>query len=455
MRPVHAGPLPSAGVLVGMQLRVFLTGLVLLACCRAALAQPAYFPPTAPGAAWETTDPATLNWCPDRIDSLYAFLGANNTKAFLVLKDGRIVLERYFDSFTQESLWYWASAGKTLTGTVVGIAQAEGFLDINAASSTYLGSGWTNAASAQEQLISVRHQLTMTTGLDDGGDVNCTDPACLTYLADAGTRWAYHNAPYTLLQQVVANATGQAFNLYFNNRLRDPIGMDGFWVPLADNSVYLSTARSMARFGLLALNRMAWESDTLLQDPAFITAATTPSQALNPAYGYLWWLNGQSSFMLPQTQFVFPGPLLPDAPADLFSGLGMNNQLLNVVPGQGLVLVRMGNDPEGGSVSLLLNNGIWQYMNALECNTSIAGPEQAPQVVLTPNPASTAVHIAWPAGAAGTSVTLLDSQGRTVLQAHGAEMLDVQDLAPGLYLVHLFTGDKRFVSRLMKNSFNQ
>lgn len=425
-----------------------------LASAASAQPQPPYFPPT-DGSTWETLPPAALGWCPDRIDSLYGFLAANNTKAFLVLKDGRIVLERYFGTFTQDSLWYWASAGKTLTGTVVGMAQAEGLLDINAATSTYLGTGWTSASPAQEQQISVRHQLSMTTGLDDGGDVDCTAPACLTYLADAGTRWAYHNAPYTLLQQVVANATGQSFSQYFNTKLRNPIGMDGFWAQLANNRVYLSTARSMARFGLLALHRMAWAGDTLLQDTAYITAATTPSQALNPAYGYLWWLNGQSSFMLPQTQFVFPGALLPDAPPDLFSGLGKNNQLLNVVPGQGLVLVRMGHDPDGASVSVLLNNAIWQHMHALDCHTSIAGSERPPQPLLMPNPASATLHIAWPSGQAGTSVELLDSQGRTVLQANEAEVLNVQDLPPGLYLVKLFTGEKRFVSRLVKNSFNQ
>ncbi|HAT63910.1 MAG TPA: serine hydrolase, partial [Flavobacteriaceae bacterium] len=55
---------------------------------------------------------------------------ANDTKAFILLKDGKIVLEQYFDDFTAESNWYWASAGKTLTATMVGIAQQEGFLDI-------------------------------------------------------------------------------------------------------------------------------------------------------------------------------------------------------------------------------------------------------------------------------------------------------------------------------------
>ena len=53
--------------------------------------QSLYFPPTG-STIWETTAPETLGWCPERIDSLYEFLGSRNTKAFIVLKDGRIVL---------------------------------------------------------------------------------------------------------------------------------------------------------------------------------------------------------------------------------------------------------------------------------------------------------------------------------------------------------------------------
>ncbi len=42
----------------------------------------------------------------------------------------------------------------------------------------------------------------MTTGLDDGvPDVDCMLPSCMIYKADAGTRWAYHNAPYTILDK--------------------------------------------------------------------------------------------------------------------------------------------------------------------------------------------------------------------------------------------------------------
>ncbi len=43
----------------------------------------------------------------------------------------------------------------------------------------------------------------------------CTEPACLLYKVDAGTRWAYHNGPYALLRNVIENATG--FDYYFLN----------------------------------------------------------------------------------------------------------------------------------------------------------------------------------------------------------------------------------------------
>jgi CubicO group peptidase (beta-lactamase class C family) len=174
-----------------------------------------YFPPVS-STEWATTSPQSLGWNTANIQPLYDFLASQQTRAFLVLKDGKIVLEKYFGqsidgtaAFDKNSLWYWASAGKTLTSFVVGKAQQEGFLNISNKTSQYLGNGWTSAPSAKEGLITVRHQLTMTTGLDDGtGNVDNTTPAALLYKADAGIRWAYHNAPYTLLQKVVANATG-------------------------------------------------------------------------------------------------------------------------------------------------------------------------------------------------------------------------------------------------------
>lgn len=424
----------------------------LLLCASDARAQPLYFPPLGPGGTWETLDPASLNWCADRIDSLYAYLDQHNTKAFIVLKDGRIVLEHYVGTFTQDSLWYWASAGKTLTSTLVGIAQEEGYLGIEDPTSNYLGTGWTSETPAQEAQITVRNQLTMTSGLNDAGaDPYCTDPSCLTYLADAGTRWAYHNGPYTLLDQVIAQATGQPFSQYFNTKLRNPIGMNGLWVQVDENNLYFSTARSMARFGLLALNRMVWAGDTILHDTAYFHAATTPSQALNQSYGYLWWLNGQPTFMLPQTQFVFQGPLMPDAPLDAYNALGKNDQLINVCPSRGIVLVRMGNAAEEPlQVSTYFNNIIWQYMNALDCNTAmdeLSGPKG---MLLVPNPAHTTVRMNLPGGRKPDSWTIRDPQGREVLRGQSEPVADITALASGTYLLKAVVNGVAHISVLVK-----
>ena len=72
-------------------------------------AQQLYFPPLI-GNTWDTVTPASLGWCTNYIDTLNDYLQSTNTKAFIILKDGKIAHEKYFGTFTVDSLWYWASA---------------------------------------------------------------------------------------------------------------------------------------------------------------------------------------------------------------------------------------------------------------------------------------------------------------------------------------------------------
>jgi CubicO group peptidase (beta-lactamase class C family) len=197
----------------------FLLITVLLFWNNFILSQSFYSPPVN-GSEWQTLSFNSLGWDSTKTDTLYKFLQANNTKAFLLLKNGKIVIEKYFDTFTRDSIWYWASAGKTLTSFLVGLAQQDGYLSINDSTSKYLGR-WTSAPLNKESLIKIKHQLSMTSGLNDNvPDPYCTLQSCLIYHSDAGTRWAYHNGPYTLLDSVIQKATGQNLNQYFINKLR-------------------------------------------------------------------------------------------------------------------------------------------------------------------------------------------------------------------------------------------
>jgi CubicO group peptidase (beta-lactamase class C family) len=411
-----------------------LLSLLLPMCLRA---QSLYFPPT--NGSWDTLSASSLGWCQDRLDSLHQFLDARDTKAFLILKGGKLVEEWYFDAFTQDSFWYWASAGKTMTATLVGIAQQEGHLDIGDPSSDYLGVGWTTCDSASERQITIRHQLTMTTGLDpDAVDADCTDDTCLQCLAPPETRWYYHNAPYTLLTRVVEAATGiNNINLFFFSRIGSQIGMGGSYLNLGYNRVFVSRPRDMARFGLLMLAQGRWNGLPVLSDTAYFQAMTSPSQGLNPSYGYLWWLNGQASHRLPGSTFSFSGPIIPSAPADLIAGLGANDQKLYLVPSQELVVIRLGNQAGPLLPSLSgFDEELWAQLSRLRCDpdsgTTSLSTTSSTRITVYPNPATDWVRISSPQPT--KALYLYDLQGRLRCSSHTDE-LSLRGVPPGSYVI--------------------
>jgi len=328
-----------------------------------------YFPPSDGSTTWETKSIAVLGWNANAVQPLLDYLQLKNSKSFMILVNGRIVMENYFNGHTASTLWKWNSAGKTLTTTVTGVAAQEGFININNKVSDYIGTGWTSAPLAKENLITCKNLLSMNSGLDDtlGDDVS---PSNLQYIADAGTRWAYHNV-YVKLQDVVEQATGQSWNTYFNAKLRDKIGMEtsGFWyIGTGTNlglKIYFSTTRSMARFGLLALNNGNWNGTQIINQTYFNSAINT-SQNINLSYGYLWWLNGKTSYRLPQTQLQFYGSLVSTAPTDMYCALGKDDQKIYIVPSKKMVIVRMGES--AGSENLALSDFdevLWTKINAL------------------------------------------------------------------------------------------
>ena len=430
----------------------FVILLLPLAPAHAQATPPLYFPPLT-GNTWASTTPASLGWCQTPLDSLIAFAGRKRSKSLLILKDGRMVVEQYYGTFTADSAWYWASAGKSLTATLVGLARQDGQLSLSDSTSQYLGR-WTSATRPQQRPIQLLHQLTMTTGLNDVPPVPCdnesTTPACLRYLAPPATRWAYHTGAYRTLQNVLVQASGAtSMTAYTSQRLGNRIGMAGLW----SNDVFYSKARSMARFGLFILARGAWNGTQILTDAAYFQAMTTPSQTLNRSYGYLWWLNGQSSYRLPgPQQTVFPGPLIPSAPADLIAALGKNDQKIYVVPSLGLVVVRQGNS---AGASLLaassFDTELWTKIMAVFCRpTASAAAAEAAGFRAFPNPATETLVLQQP-GRAAASVRLLDALGREVLRQPlaGAETsVSVAALAPGLYVAQwLDAGGRVLMSR--------
>ena len=180
----------------------------------------------------------------------------------MVLAGGRILAEEYWGDATEDTVQDIASCQKSVTSTLIGIAVDEGRLGLDDPISDHLGRGWSRAEVEEEAAITVRHLLTMTSGLNK---------TTLRKEAEPGTAWRYNTPAYQKLRRVLEAATGEDINTLSRRRLFDRIGMGpgAVWAPrrvtpfntdpTGDELWALQlTARDMARFGLLAERDGVW-----------------------------------------------------------------------------------------------------------------------------------------------------------------------------------------------------
>lgn len=315
-----------------------------------------YYPPLT-GSDWETISPTTLGWNTNKLNELLEYVRTNNSTAFIILYKGRIVSENYWNGFSASTSQRIFSSTKSIGAFLIGLAQEQGKLNINEKVSTYLGTGWSSAALFRENQITVKHLISMTSGLTDA----------LTYEADPGTKWYYNTPAYHKIYAVLAAAYAQTNDQYTREQLWNKIGMQhAYWDVEPGGGPSMScSGRDMSRFGLLMASDGKWNGNTIMTSSTYFTQMLSSSQTLNPGYGYLWWLNGQSSFILPGTiGQSFPGSLMPNAPLDLKAALGFADKKIYVVKSRDLVVIRHGSASNAPVSQALSNfdNEIWRRL---------------------------------------------------------------------------------------------
>jgi len=115
--------------------------------CRAwgsAAGQDLYFPPASDD--WAGVTPQSLGWDVPALDAVFKFVESSHDKSFLILKDGKIVAERYWTPAGSAHAQYIMSSGKSITAFLVGIAQEQGKLKVDQPVSDFLGGGWTSTS---------------------------------------------------------------------------------------------------------------------------------------------------------------------------------------------------------------------------------------------------------------------------------------------------------------------
>jgi len=278
------------------------------------------------------------------------------TLSLIVVHRGRIVHERYapgVDVTTRTRTW---STAKSIAVTLIGMLVDQGRLALDAP----LAIEWLPPLASPEtdprRAITLRHVLNMSSGLypvDDLGREYATGSG-LAYWAGAsssrgardralvrapGTFWDYENYDTILAVYAMKLALGDdvAYLEYPRRALLDRIGMrstllsvDRYGDFILSSQVY-TTARDLARFGLLYLQGGTWNGERLLSQ-AWIDFVRTPASATAATgnfYGGQWWL-------VPDDR--------TDVPKDAYSTAGNRGQYVIVVPSYELVIVRRGLD---------------------------------------------------------------------------------------------------------------
>jgi len=333
-------------------------------------AQGLYFPPS--DGAWETVDPSSVGWDPRGLQDALRVAADRGSSGVVILHRGRILAEAYWEPKDPPPLYRpmqggktpegepiedVASAQKSIVAALIGIAVDRGIVALDDPVSKYLGAGWSEASEADEGRITIRHLLTMTSGLAED----------LTVRAPPGTQWLYNTPAYHNLMPVLEAATGMDRDAITAGWLTRKIGMrNSSWTrrEFADPRIgwgFNTTARELARFGLLILAGGNWAGERVLGSAAYQHDMLSPSQTLNPSYGFLWWLNGQASVVSSSARATrSDGPLIPTAPPDLVAMMGAQDRKVYVVPSLDLVVARIG--AAGGTPGDSFNVAFWRAL---------------------------------------------------------------------------------------------
>ncbi len=266
------------------------------------------------------------------------------TSAALVMRDGKIIAERYkpgFDEHTSQRTW---SVAKSLAGTLIGHAVHRGIAD--PAQPAALAQ-WRDAADPRGK-ITLDHLMRMASGLYSDTAGNRTDPVYMGGSAafPRAAHWPLLHTPASQFRYAnndILNAWRSVYErLPEDERLGFPVALFrklGMTRTIAEtdwrgnfilSSQVWTTSRDLARFGMLYLNDGMWEGERLLPENwrEFVSTPGGPQPDGEFGYGATFWLMNRTE----------------GVPQDAFAAFGNRGQYVVIIPSLDMVIVRRGYD---------------------------------------------------------------------------------------------------------------
>ena len=299
--------------------------LLLLSACGSTPAEPVVRDGASywPAAEWRRAAPEQVGLDAGKLAGLVQRLRGNqipSIHSLLVVRQGYLAVEEYFNGSTAESVHTLQSVTKSVTSLLMGIAVEQGAVASIERPVIGFFPEYPDLQNLDDRkrAMTLRDILTMRTGLDWSEDpyegsplqaLNATRTGWIRFFLDwpmreaPGTRFEYNSGGVIVLGGVIYNTTGVVADQFARRNLFDPIGVGpATWYSGGPNGLphmgggLSLRARDMARLGYLVLRDGRWGSRQVVS-PAWLAASLAPA-VLRPRtfagypvdYGYLWWL---------------------------------------------------------------------------------------------------------------------------------------------------------------------
>jgi len=290
------------------------------------------------------------------------------TRAFLVMYQGKVIAERYGEGYDEDTRFISWSMAKSVTGALIGFLVADGRLVLDDPAPV---PAWQRTGDPRGE-ITLRQLLQMSSGLDhtetaeEGGKTvfeaatnrmlfldGAQDVAAYAEArpmeARPGEKFEYSTATSMILSDIITRTLTRSTDpqvrrditlRFIRGRLLEPLGMDSTYPEFDPSGTFLggsiiqATARDYAKFGEFLRHKGARKGAQHL--PVSWVRFMTTSSENDPAYGGHIWLNkhrpeGRNPVLFPD-----------NGPDTIFAALGHLGQQIVVSPDQQLTVVRLG-----------------------------------------------------------------------------------------------------------------
>jgi CubicO group peptidase (beta-lactamase class C family) len=333
-----------------------------------------------PTSNWRSCRPEEVGMDSNKLLKVYDYVAdpAMFTKGIVIIRDGYIVGESYFDGNNEYSRFESYSMAKSFMSALIGISLDQEILEsvdtqiyhfypellrkkgirirggiLNSGHSTSGEIFIETLPSSEKKYITIRDILQMSSGLEwNESDNDFFSDVPKMILSDdyiqyvlgkplthePGTYWRYSSGDSMLLSGIIERATGRTAYAFGYDNLFLTIGIPNIsWE--SDPAGHTiggwgidATVREFAKFGHLYLNKGWWDGEQVVSEGWVDESVRPISEGVN-FYGYQWWLKPDSGGN--------QGSIVPD---DVFYAQGLLNQNIFIIPGEDIVIVRTATD---------------------------------------------------------------------------------------------------------------